>query len=52
MVTNNEDLLDLDLSGADVAPMLMAMVHLSGEEHWLDEVAPFIAGPWNFHKNK
>jgi 4-hydroxyacetophenone monooxygenase len=51
MVTNDEALLDLALSGADVAPMLMVMVHLSGEEHWLDEVAPFITGPWNFHEN-
>ena len=51
MMTNDEALLDLALSGADVAPMLMAMVHLSGEEHWLDEVSPYIAGPWNFHEN-
>ncbi|MEI7713197.1 MAG: NAD(P)-binding protein, partial [Rhodospirillales bacterium] len=51
MVTNDEALLDLALSGADVAPMLMAMVHLSGEEHWLDEVSPYIVGPWNFHEN-
>ena len=51
MVTNDEALLDLALSGADVAPMLMALVHLSGEEHWLDEVSPHITGPWNFHEN-
>ena len=51
MMTNDEALLDLALSGADVAPMLMAMVHLSGEEHWLDEVSPYITGPWNFHEN-
>ena len=51
MVTNDEALLDLALSGADVAPMLMVLVHLSGEEHWLDEVSPFIAGPWNFQEN-
>ena len=51
MIVNDASLLDLALSGADVAPMLMAMVHLSGEEHWLDEVAPYITGPWNFHEN-
>ena len=51
MFVNDEAVLDLALSGADVAPMLMVMVHLSGEEHWLDEVAPFITGPWNFHEN-
>jgi len=47
----DEALLDLALSGADVAPMLMVMVHLGGEESWLDEVSPFITGPWNFHEN-
>ncbi len=44
-------LLDLALSGADVAPMLKVLVHLGGEEAWLDEVRPFITGPWNFHAN-
>ncbi len=47
----DDALLDLALSGADVAPMLMVMVHLGGEESWLDEVSPFITGPWNFHEN-
>ena len=50
-LVRDEALLDLALSGADVAPMLMVMVHLGGEEAWLDEVRPFITGPWNFHEN-
>ncbi len=50
-LVNDEALLDLALSGADVAPMLMVLVHLGGEESWLDEVSPFITGPWNFHEN-
>src|SRR5450432_3377237 len=42
--------LDLALEGADIAPLLMVLVHLTGEEHWLDEVAPHINGPWNFQE--
>ena len=43
--------LTLALEGADIAPLLMVLVHLSGEEHWLDEVAPYINGPWNFQES-
>ncbi len=50
-MVRDEALLDLALSGADVAPMLMVLVHLGGEDSWLDEVSPFITGPWNFHEN-
>jgi 4-hydroxyacetophenone monooxygenase len=46
----DEQLLELALEGADVAPLLMVLVHLTGEEHWLDEVAPHINGPWNFQE--
>src|SRR4051794_22932333 len=46
----DEPLLDLALQGADIAPLLMVLVHLTGEEHWLDEVAPHIHGPWNFQE--
>jgi 4-hydroxyacetophenone monooxygenase len=46
----DESLLDLALEGADVAPLLMVLVHLTGEEHWLDEVGPHIHGPWNFQE--
>jgi 4-hydroxyacetophenone monooxygenase len=44
------ELLDMALQGADIAPLLMVLVHLTGEEHWLDEVAPYINGPWNFQE--
>ena len=46
----DHELLDMALEGADVAPLLMVLVHLSGEEHWLDEVGPHINGPWNFQE--
>ncbi|HEY8708100.1 MAG TPA: hypothetical protein VIM34_08885 [Burkholderiaceae bacterium] len=36
------------LAQADVATILMALVHLSGEEAWLDELRPYIKGPWDY----
>ncbi len=50
-LTQDEALLTQALDGADLSPMLMVVVHLTGEEQWLDEVAPYITGPWNFHEN-
>jgi 4-hydroxyacetophenone monooxygenase len=49
--TRNGALLTEALQGADFAPMLMVLVHLSGEEHWLTDMGPYITGPWNFHAN-
>ncbi|MGA3004066.1 MAG: NAD(P)/FAD-dependent oxidoreductase [Acetobacteraceae bacterium] len=46
----DEELLDMALDGADVAPLLMVLVHLTGEADWLDEVGPYINGPWNFQE--
>ncbi|MGD0105847.1 MAG: NAD(P)/FAD-dependent oxidoreductase [Rhodopila sp.] len=39
------------LEGADLAPMLMVVVHLTGEEAWLDQAAPYITGPWSVQEN-
>jgi 4-hydroxyacetophenone monooxygenase len=49
-LVSDRELLDIALDGADVAPLLMVLVHLTGEEHWLDEVGPHINGPWNFQE--
>ncbi|WP_298692874.1 NAD(P)/FAD-dependent oxidoreductase [uncultured Sphingomonas sp.] len=38
------------LKSADVAPLLMVLVHLGGDPAWLDRVAPYIKGPWSFHE--
>jgi len=38
------------LKSADVAPLLMVLVHLGGDPAWLDRIAPFIKGPWSFHE--
>lgn len=36
------------LAQADVATLLMVLVHLSGNEAWLDEMRPWIRGPWDY----
>jgi 4-hydroxyacetophenone monooxygenase len=36
------------LADSDIAPMLMALVQLTGDLELMDEVAPHIQGPWNF----
>jgi 4-hydroxyacetophenone monooxygenase len=36
------------LAEADIAPLLMVLVHLTGDPAPLDEVGPYITGPWNF----
>ena len=36
------------LEEADIAPTLMVLAQLSGEDHLLEEVAPHIQGPWSF----
>lgn len=36
------------LKAADVAPLLMVLIHLGGDPVWLDRIAPFIKGPWRF----
>ena len=36
------------LAEADIAPMLMVLVQLTGDLDFLEEVAPHIHGPWSF----
>ena len=36
------------LDEADIAPMLMVLVQLTGDLALMDEVAPYIHGPWSF----
>ena len=36
------------LPEADIAPLLMTYVQLSGDASALDEIGPYINGPWNF----
>ena len=39
------------LKAADVAPLLMVLVHLGGDPAWLDRIQPYIKGPWSFHED-
>ena len=39
------------LKSADVAPLLMVLIHLGGDPAWLDRIAPYIKGPWSFHED-
>ncbi|GLR68258.1 monooxygenase [Acidocella aquatica] len=38
------------LKAADIAPLLMVLIHLGGDPAWLDRVRPYIKGPWSFHE--
>jgi 4-hydroxyacetophenone monooxygenase len=49
-LTSDREHLVRTLKAADVAPLLMVLVHLGGDPRWLDRVAPYIKGPWSFHE--
>src|SRR3954449_3662467 len=46
--THDEAALRAALADADIAPMLMVLVQLTGDLAILDEVAPHIHGAWSF----
>ncbi len=48
-ITADKDALSASLAAADVAPLLMVLVHLGGDPAWLDRLAPYITGPWSYH---
>jgi 4-hydroxyacetophenone monooxygenase len=39
------------LDAADIVPLLMSLVHLTGEARWLDRASPHIRGGWSFLAN-
>ena len=43
-----EDRLREAVNGADIVPLMMSLVHLTGDPRWLDEAAPHIKGGWSF----
>jgi 4-hydroxyacetophenone monooxygenase len=49
-ITGDREHLARALRAADVAPLLMVLVHLGGDPRWLDRVGPYIKGPWSFHE--
>jgi 4-hydroxyacetophenone monooxygenase len=38
------------LAAADPATLLLALVQLTGERHWLEEARPYIRGPMNYQE--
>src|SRR5580704_5010109 len=38
------------LAAADPATLLLALVQLTGERHWLEAAKPFIRGPMNYQE--
>jgi 4-hydroxyacetophenone monooxygenase len=48
MAVRDEQALRAALQEADVVPMLMVAVHLTGDTSLLEEVAPHVKGAWNY----
>ena len=48
-LASDKHALSAALSAADVAPLLMVLVHLGGDPGWLDRIAPHLTGPWSYH---
>jgi 4-hydroxyacetophenone monooxygenase len=44
----NESKLRQALDGADIVPLMLSLVHLTGDGRWLDEAAPHIKGGWSY----
>src|SRR5579872_4011035 len=44
----NESKLRSALQGAEIVPLMLSLVHLTGEARWLDEAAPHIKGGWSY----
>ena len=38
------------LEAADPATLLLSLVQLTGEQHWLEEARPFVRGPMNYQE--
>src|SRR5262249_3838891 len=36
------------IDGADVVPLMLSLVHLTGDQRWLEEAAPHIKGGWSY----
>ena len=44
----NESKLRQALDAADIVPLMLSLVHLTGDARWLDEAAPHIKGGWSY----
>jgi len=48
MQSASEIVTDDRLNGADIVPLTMALVQMSGDLTWLDRIAPHVRGPWDY----
>src|SRR5258708_17586836 len=44
----NEGKLRAALDAAEIVPLMLSLVHLTGDARWLDEAAPHIKGGWSY----
>jgi 4-hydroxyacetophenone monooxygenase len=44
----NESRLREALAAADIVPLMLSLVHLTGDARWLEEAAPHIKGGWSY----
>lgn len=44
----DESKLRTALEGAEIVPLMLSLVHLTGDPRWLDEAAPHIKGGWSY----
>jgi 4-hydroxyacetophenone monooxygenase len=49
-LTDHPEELRIALQSADPATLLLVLVHLTGDQSWLERAAPFIAGPMSYHE--
>jgi 4-hydroxyacetophenone monooxygenase len=40
-----------EVSGADIVPLTMSLVQMTGDLAWLDRLAPHVRGPWDYSQN-
>jgi 4-hydroxyacetophenone monooxygenase len=48
LAVQNPVQLDKAIAACDPVPLLMSLVHMTGETEWLDKAAPYIKGGWSY----
>lgn len=48
MLSPSEIVSDQRLDGADIVPLTMALVQMSGDLGWLAKIQPYVNGPWDY----
>lgn len=50
-IVSEEARLRAALEGADTVPLIMALVHLTGDDSLLDQLRPHVRGPWDYSQS-